>query len=71
MRKVFFPRVWEMETEIGICFPFHVVVFFSSKFFSWTQSDSKSNTAQSLKSFCRLVYLILKESSLPKGISRV
>ena len=40
---------------IGTCFPIPVIVFVSLKAFSWTQIDSKSNTANFLKSFCSLV----------------
>ena len=42
-------------TEIGICFPIHVVVSVSLKFPSSTQIDSKSRMAMLLKSFCLFV----------------
>ena len=41
-------RFEEMETEMGTCFPIHVVVFVSLEDFSWTNIDSKSNIAKFL-----------------------
>ena len=64
-------RFEEMDTEIGTCFPIQVVVFVSLKVSSWTPIDSKSSIAKFLKSFCSLVYLILKESILSKRVSRI
>ena len=64
-------RFEEIDTHIGTCSPTQVVVFVSLKVSSWTQSDSKSNVAKFLNSFCLLVYLIPKESSLSKRVSRI
>ena len=61
----------ETDTDIGLCFLIQVVVLVSLKVSFWTQIDSNSNNAKFLKSFCSLVYLILKESSLSKRVSRI
>ena len=60
----FSKRFEEIDTEIGTSLPSHVVVFVFLKDSSWTQINSKSKN-----SFCCLVYLIPKESSLSKSFS--
>ncbi len=64
-------RFEEIYTDIGTCFPIQVVVFVSLKDSSWTQIDLKLNLAKFSDSFCSLVYLITKESSLSKRVSRI
>ena len=44
-----------VDTDIGTCFPIHVVVFVSLKVFSWTQIVSKSNIANFENFFIRLL----------------
>ena len=63
-------RFEEIDTDIGTCLPIQVVVILSLKVSS-TQTDSESKTAKFLKSFCSLVYLIPKESSLSERGSRI
>ena len=64
-------RFEEMDTNIGTCLPIQIVVFVSLKVSFGTQIDSKSKIAKLLKSFCSLVHLIPKESSLSKRVSRI
>ena len=47
----------EIETDMGTCFPIHVVVLVCLyEFASLTQMDSKSNIAGFLNSFCFFLY---------------
>ena len=69
-RKIGSPtRFEEMEIDIKTCFPGQVVVFVSLEISSRTQTDSMPNVAIFFESFCWLVYLIPKESSLSKSFA--
>ena len=60
----------EIETDIGTCFPIHVVVSVCLyEFASLTQMDSKSNIAEFLNSFCSLLYGMLNAFNSSKGVS--
>ena len=61
-------RLDDMETDIGTCFPIHLVVAVSLNCSSLTQMDSKSKTAKFLNRLCSFVYGIAKESSLSKSV---
>ena len=64
-------RFQEMDTDIWTCFLIQIVVFVNLTVSFWTETDSKSVIAKYLKSFCSLVYLIPKESSLSKRVFRI
>ena len=59
-----------IETDIGTCFPIHVVVlvclYASSPL---AQMDSKSNIAKFLNSFCSFLYGMLNASNFSKSVS--
>ena len=60
----------EIETDMGTCFPIHVVVsVYLYEFASLTQMDSKSNFAKFLNSFCSLLYGMLNASNFSKSVS--
>ena len=60
----------EIGTDIGTCFPMHVVVsVFLYEFASLTQMDSNSNIAKFMNSFCSFLYEILKASNFSKRVS--
>ena len=60
----------KIETDMGTCFPIHVVVSVCLyEFASLTQMDSKSNIAKFLNSFCSLQYGMLNASNFSKSVS--
>ena len=60
----------EIETDMGTCFPNHVVVSVCLyDFASFTQMDSKSKFAKFLNSFCSVLYGMLKDSNFAKTVS--
>ena len=59
----------EIETDIGTCFPIHVVVSVRLYESSLTQMDSKSNIAKFLTSFWSSVYAKLNAFKFSKTVS--
>ena len=59
----------EIETDMGTCFPIHFVVSVCLYDSSFTQTDSKSNIAKFLNSFCSFLYGMLIASNLSKSVS--
>ena len=59
----------EMQTDIGICFPIHFVVFISLYEPGLTQSGSKSEAAKLLNNFCSSLLGILNASNLSRRVS--
>ena len=62
-------KLYEIDTDMGSCFPIQVIVLIGLNSSDDMQIDSKSKIATFLNKVCSLMYSILNPSSFSNNIS--